>query len=167
MLKHIIVLALYLMAYIIGNIDAEHEQHRLNQFNKFIHCYENMFVNEIIKGNKVSQDANSSGGAVAFQDILRALYVKKEYSFNPVRGKYLLPLDSDHFKNNQKLNYLKELITLEFKQISDEELTKKMNELAPKTQYNDSSLLTPFIFYFAANSKEVSFEAPCTLYISK
>ncbi|XP_029344565.1 uncharacterized protein LOC100166702 isoform X2 [Acyrthosiphon pisum] len=149
MLKHIIVLALYLMAYIIGNIDAEHEQHRLNQFNKFIHCY----------GNKVSQDANSSGGAVAFQDILRALYVKKEYSFNPVRGKYLLPLDSDHFKNNQKLNYLKELITLEFKQISDEELTKKMNELAPKTQYNDSSLLTPFIFYFAANSKEDIFKS--------
>ncbi|XP_008189863.1 uncharacterized protein LOC100166702 isoform X3 [Acyrthosiphon pisum] len=146
MLKHIIVLALYLMAYIIGNIDAEHEQHRLNQFNKFIHCY-------------VSQDANSSGGAVAFQDILRALYVKKEYSFNPVRGKYLLPLDSDHFKNNQKLNYLKELITLEFKQISDEELTKKMNELAPKTQYNDSSLLTPFIFYFAANSKEDIFKS--------
>ncbi|XP_029346105.1 uncharacterized protein LOC100570234 isoform X1 [Acyrthosiphon pisum] len=49
MVKHIIMLTLFLMIYIIGNIDALNEAERKGKFQSAVKCYRQMFENGLIK----------------------------------------------------------------------------------------------------------------------
>nr|BAH71618.1 hypothetical protein [Acyrthosiphon pisum] len=167
--KHIIMLALCLMVYIIGNIDAvendkgdnnassskqrndneivQDKNKRYSMFRRslkdqficLVHCYAHMYNNGLIK-----QKTNSQ---VTFEGILNTFYATNNISNNFLNenSKYEPDIDNACFKSEECFKKIKNNFTQVFVQLSKEELKTKLNALKSVNNSNYSELLTAFI----------------------